>query len=181
MDAHEPTADPAGPLFETARLAVHALGDEHLDALCAVYGDADAMRYVDDGEPLDRAGCQEWIRVTRGNVSRRGYGMSAVVRRDTGEVAGFCGLVHPGGQPEAELKYAFHRDHRGRGLATEAARGLLAWGARRFGLSEVIATVAPGNAASLAVLGRLGMRHVSTRRNDDGSLTEVHVWRVADA
>jgi ribosomal-protein-alanine N-acetyltransferase len=58
----------------------------------------------------------------------------ALVHRVGGGAVGFCGLVHLGGQPEAEIKYALRRDQRGRGLATEAAIGLIAFGARRFGL-----------------------------------------------
>jgi hypothetical protein len=46
--------------------------------------------------------------------------MFALVERETGAVVGFCGLVHPQQQVEAELKYAFLRSAWGRGLATEA-------------------------------------------------------------
>ena len=159
-------------LFETARLRVLALGDEHVDAMVDVYGDRDAMRHVDDGEPLDRATCVEWVAVTRRNVEARGYGMCALV--EGARVVGFMGLVHPGGQDEAELKYALRRADWGRGLATEAGAGMLAWGARAHGLREVIATVAPSNAASQRVLAKLGM----TRGDDRADGTRVFYWNA---
>jgi len=56
-------------LFETPRLQVRRLEDADLDALLAVYGDAEAMRWVGDGRPLDRARCEEWLAVTRRNVN----------------------------------------------------------------------------------------------------------------
>jgi RimJ/RimL family protein N-acetyltransferase len=91
---------------------------------------------------------------------------------------GFCGLVHPGGQPEPEIKYAFLRPHWGKGLATEAVSALIAYGAGCHGLRHIIATVAPGNAASQRVLQKAGMRPGATRDNGDGSITLVYEWNA---
>jgi RimJ/RimL family protein N-acetyltransferase len=82
--------------------------------------------------------------------------MLAMVQRESGAVVGFAGLVPPGGQPEAEIKYALHRSHWGKGFATEAAAALLAYGASQFGLAENIATTAPENKASHRVLLKAG-------------------------
>jgi RimJ/RimL family protein N-acetyltransferase len=147
----------------------------------AVYGDAEAMRWVGDGEPLDRAGCGEWVDVTLRNYERRGYGMFAILDRSSEDVIGFCGLVHPGGQPEAEIKYALRRDAWGRGIATEAVAALLRHGARAHGLRRVIATVAPDNAASQRVLLKAGMAQDALRRNDDGTFTQLYSWEAPAA
>ena len=163
-------------LFETERLVVRRLARADLDALLAVYGDAGAMRWVGDGSPLSRDDALRWLDVTAHNVATRGYGMCALVERDHGDVVGFAGLVHPGGQAEAEIKYALARAHWGRGLATEAARGMLAWGARRFGLQHVIATTAPANQASHRVLRKAGMSDGALRDNGDGSFTQRFEW-----
>lgn len=71
---------------------------------------------------------------------------------------GFCGLVHPNGQAEAELKYAFHRTAWGRGLGREVAAGMLAYGLQALHLPSVIATVETKHAASRRVLEAIGMR-----------------------
>ena len=168
-------------LFETDRLLVRKLTADDVDVMFEVYGDADAMRWVDDGQPIPRADCDRWVEVTERNYASRGYGMSVLVLRETGAVIGFCGLVHPGGQPEVEIKYALLRAHWGRGLATEAVRGTLAYGARTFGMTEVIATVAPGNLASQRVLRKAGMTPRETRLDDDGTPTDVLVWRATAA
>jgi RimJ/RimL family protein N-acetyltransferase len=132
---------------------------------------------VGDGQPLGRDDCVRWVEVTQRNYATRGYGMSAVeLLEQQGAVIGFCGLVHPGGQPEAEIKYALLRQHWGSGYASEVAAALLAYGARQFGLSEIIATAAPDNLASHRVLQKAGMRQASVRRNDDGTCTLVFVW-----
>ncbi len=163
-------------LFRTERLLVRWITSADVDAMCVVYGDDEGMRWVGDGGALDREGCIEWVAVTERNYATRGYGMSALVLQDTGAVVGFCGVVHPGGQPEAEIKYALARDHWGQGLATEAVRGMLAYAAERLGLERVIATVAPGNTASQRVLAKVGMTAGPIVVNDDGSRTMTFTW-----
>lgn len=160
-------------LFQTERLDVRRLDAADVDALLAVYGDQDAMKWVGDGNPLDRSMCERWVDVTERNYATRGYGMSAVELRSTGEVIGFCGLVHPDGTPIAELKYAFLRPHWGHGYATETARAMLEYGAREFGLSEILATAYSENLASHRVLQKAGMKEARRVLEDDGSTTCV--------
>lgn len=164
-------------LFQTRRLTVRLLDALDEDAMLAVYGDADAMRWVGDGQPLDRVTCQRWIAVTLNNYATRGYGMCAVVLRATGRVAGFAGLVHPGQQRLPEIKYAFRREHWGQGLASELVVGMLADGRDRLGLGEIIATVAPANTASQRVLAKAGMHALPSRLIDDGSTSLVFSTR----
>ena len=67
-----------GVLFETERVRVRRLGPADLEAMLAVYGDAEAMRWVDDGQPIGDEEARRWIEVTASNYRTRGYGMSAV-------------------------------------------------------------------------------------------------------
>ena len=164
-------------LYLTERLRVRQIESTDVNAMHAVYGDADAMRWVGDGSPLAREQCEEWVVITQRNYALRGYGMSALVARNSGEVIGFCGLVHPGGQPEVEIKYALRREFWGVGLATEAAAGMLAYGATVFGITRVIATTAPDNTASHRVLSKAGMQRAQLRRNEDGSFTQYFAWQ----
>lgn len=174
---HPPS--PPQVVFETDRLIARRIGPADALAMHAVYGDAEAMRWVDDGQPLDLAGCEHWVEVTLRNYALRGYGMFALVDRGSGDAIGFCGLVHPGGQPEVELKYAFRRDTWGRGLASEAAAAMLQFASAAFGIGRVIATTAPENLASHRVLLKAGMRRGELRRNEDGSFTQLFAWEAA--
>jgi ribosomal-protein-alanine N-acetyltransferase len=167
----------APAVFESPRLVGRRLEPEDREAMLAVYGDAAAMRWVGDGTPLTPEECDRWLTVTADNYRQRGYGMFALVERATGAVVGFAGLVHPGGQAEAEIKYALLRSVWGRGYATEAARALLDYGAAAHGLEEIIATVAPDNHASQRVLARAGMRRGALRQDQDGSRTQLFHWR----
>ena len=165
-------------VLETRRLVLRRIDTADVDALLAVYGDADAMRWVDDGEPITRPECERWVEVTANNYATRGYGMFAVELRPAGPLIGFCGLVHPGGQEVAEVKYALARAHWGRGYATEAVTAILRYGAEEHRLGEVIATVAPENGASQRVLAKAGMRSSEPRQDADGSWTWVYRWEA---
>lgn len=168
------------PEFQTARLLVRRWRDSDLPALLAVYGDADAMRWVGDGRAITHEECVQWLGVTRRNYEKRGYGMFAIEERSAPGVVGFCGIVHPGDQPEPEIKYALRRSHWGRGLATEAVSALIAYGARTHGLAFIIATTAPDNVASHRVLLKAGMQRAELRANDDGTHTQLFHWRPGE-
>jgi RimJ/RimL family protein N-acetyltransferase len=88
-------------------------------------------------------------------------------RRLIGQI-GFHGAPGRNGLGAAdaiELGYSVDEPFRGRGYATEAARAMIAW-ARARGIRRVLALVAPGNAASLAVVRKLGMREVTVVVDD---------------
>ena len=164
------------PEFQTERLLVRRWVDSDLEALVAVYGDADAMRWVGEGRPITREQCVLWLAVTRTNYGKRGYGMFAVEQLAEPGVIGFCGIVHPGGQVEPEVKYAFLRACWGRGFATEAASGLIAYANRVHGLAFLMATAAPSNIASHKVLLKAGMQRAELRTNPDGTQTQLFQW-----
>ena len=165
-------------VFNTERLVVRRWREDDLPLLISVYTDRDAMRWVADGNPISNEACSRWMEVTQNNYATRGYGMFAVETKSEAKVIGFCGLVHPGGQEDAEIKYAYLRSHWGQGFATEAAHGMLRYGTRCHGLGRILATTAPENTASHNVLVKAGMQRGLTRTNDDGSFTQLFVWQA---
>ncbi|UTH75941.1 GNAT family N-acetyltransferase [Chromobacterium sp. IIBBL 290-4] len=169
---------PPDQIFRTERLAVRRWRDADMDALSAVCGDAQTMRWVGDGQTLARADCRRWLEATRRHYAARGYGMFAVEDGLSGELLGFCGLTHPDGQAEPELKYAFLPAHWGRGLASEAAAAMIAHAAAQWGLRHIIATVAEAHPASQRVLLKAGMALGESRREADGSRTLRFHWRA---
>jgi [ribosomal protein S5]-alanine N-acetyltransferase len=72
----------------------------------------------------------------------------------------------------AELAFNLGRDSWGRGYATEAARAAVGFGFARLSLNRIEATCMPANAASRAVLLKIGMSSEGTmrqsRRRHDG-------------
>jgi RimJ/RimL family protein N-acetyltransferase len=90
------------------------------------------------------------------------FGAWAVFERPTGVPAGTVLLKQlPDGGGEIEIGWHLHPDSWGRGLATEAARALLARGFA-LGLAEIWAVTDPDNQRSVRVCKKLGMRLLGT-------------------
>lgn len=101
------------------------------------------------------------------------YGDRAMVLKETGMLIGSVGLVPclaPFGQlpsfggvegskfsPEVGLFYAVLPEHRGRGLASEAAAAMARFSFASLNLRRIVATTEYNNAPSVAVMRRIGM------------------------
>ncbi|MFI7026667.1 GNAT family N-acetyltransferase [Micromonospora sp. NPDC049900] len=69
------------------------------------------------------------------------------------------------GHQAAKLGYAINADHWGHGYATDAARTIIGYGFQELRLHRVTAAIGPDNAASIAVVKRLGMQYEGRLRD----------------
>lgn len=69
------------------------------------------------------------------------------------------------GHQAAKLGYAIHADHWGHGYAADAARTIISFGFHTLGLHRITAAIGPDNAASIAVVKRLGMTYEGRLRD----------------
>jgi RimJ/RimL family protein N-acetyltransferase len=96
---------------------------------------------------------------------------------DGGTVAGRIGCHEGPREGTVEIGYAVAPEHRGRGVATAMVREFLDWLAAR-GVRTVRASVSPDNAASRALLDRLGFVEVGSHLDDEDGLElelELHI------
>jgi RimJ/RimL family protein N-acetyltransferase len=84
--------------------------------------------------------------------------------------AGFHGP--PDDKGMAEIGYTIFEPYRGQGYATEAARRLMEFAAE-LGVKTLRASVAPGNAPSLAVVKKLGLERVGEQIDEIDGLEYV--------
>lgn len=92
------------------------------------------------------------------SYARFGFGLNAMELKDSGSVAGLCGLLRRDTHPDVEIGFALLPCARHKGLALEAAAATLAWGFNGLGLSRIVALTAPHNRASMRILERIGLR-----------------------
>ena len=118
--------------------------------MLAVHGDAERTR--------------ERVRDLIEHQERHGFSKWGVKERASGVLVGDCGMQLLEGGPDVELGYHFRPSVWGRGYATEAAGACLAEAFTKLGIDRVIAIVEPGNAASVRVLEKIGMRPAGERR-----------------
>ena len=109
----------------------------------------------------------------------------AIIRTDPDGTTRFVGSAGFHAPPDAEWRvevgYRVEPRYRGQGVATEVVRALLDWAAREHGIERFRAAVAPGNAASLAIISRLGFRQTGVQIDDiDGEelVFELDDWTV---
>lgn len=86
-----------------------------------------------------------------------GHSLYLVERLADGAPIGLSGLVKRDTLEHVDIGYAFLPEYRGCGYAFEAGQAVVRLAAR-LGIRRLAAIVAPGNAASIALLQRLGLR-----------------------
>lgn len=138
-------------IAETERLLLRELCMEDLAALCALpLTEAERELLGPQAAGLFEESClRSYIEY---QYSFFGYGIWAVLRRDTGALAGLCGFS-PGEPPE--LGYCIGRDYRRLGYATEACRAAFRYAEQELGFTEVGVRIRRDNTASLAFYEKL--------------------------
>lgn len=108
--------------------------------------------------PYSREEVDEWIGRQIGRYAM-GAGLLGVVLRDSGTLIGDCGLVwqEVEGVQEPEIGYHVHREHQGRGYATEAARAVRDYAFGTLACDHVISMIRPENLASRRVAEKNGL------------------------
>jgi RimJ/RimL family protein N-acetyltransferase len=140
----------------TERLLIRAFTADDRQAVTALYGDPEVMRYIPYGA-LDEDGIARVLAKYARVDARYGFTYWAVVDRATSRFLGDVGFgVYATGEPE--LGYSLARAEWGHGYASEAAAACIEAAFRHLGAPRVVALVDAENTASLRVADRIGMR-----------------------
>jgi RimJ/RimL family protein N-acetyltransferase len=153
----------------TRRLTLLPLAPHYAEEMAVVLGDPALHRYI-GGAPL---GVEElrarYVRLAAGSGQADVAWCNWVVRLDAEDrLAGTVQATVTGAR--AEVAWVVGAAWQGRGIATEAARGMVGW-LRAAGVSTVVAHVHPDHGASAAVAAAVGL--VATREWQDGEVR----WR----
>jgi ribosomal-protein-alanine N-acetyltransferase len=144
-------------VLETPRLLLREFTPGDVDALESILGDPVAMQYYP--APFSRAEIEEWVRRNRARYRDCGFGLWAMVLKDSGELIGDCGCFvrELDAKFEFEMGWHVHHDLWGRGYATEAARCCIGYAFEILGAERVIAIVRPENLSSCRVAEKNGL------------------------
>ena len=143
-------------LLSTERLVLRpVMADDHA-AVLAHWTQPDVRRFLFDGAALSGVEVAETIDESIGDFAARGFGVWLIELGSATGLIGTAGL-RPLGSSGLEIFYSLAPGAWGHGYATEAARAVVEYGLGPLGLPEVLAEVDEGNAASVAVVKRLGM------------------------
>lgn len=119
-----------------------------------------------------------------------GHGFWMVVRKEDGEVLGFCGIKRVDAQGtdltgQHEIGWRLREDSWGKGYAKEAAAASLDYAFSTLEAPDVVAFTVAGNSASWGLMERLGMTRRPDLDFDDPrfgpDLNPTIVYRIAQA
>ncbi len=175
---------------QTERLCLVPMGVDILQALAE--GDTSRAATLLDctmgsefGVPADLARIR--LEQLSADATLSDWLLRAMIRSSDRAMIGYIGFhTAPGADylvefaPDGvEIGYTVYEPFRRCGYAYEAASALMAWAHRCHGVNEVIASVSPENAASLAVLQKLGrewrLQHVGGYDDPQDGYEDVYV------
>jgi len=146
--------------LETARLILRHFTDADLVPFMAYRNDPDVARYQ-GWEGISEAEAHAFIaeqKLVQPGVPGQWFQI-AIALKETGVLAGDCALkIDEHDERQAEIGYTLARAYQGKGIASEGVSRILDYTFRTLELHRVIAITDCENAASIALLERLGMR-----------------------
>jgi len=153
------------PTLDGARLRLRWLEERDVDALCRIFSDAQVTRYWSSPPLKDRAAAEELLAEIGDYFAARTLYQWGVARIEDDEVIGTCTLASLSVEHRrAEIGCALARDSWRQGIMTEAMPLLLDFAFEKLQLHRLDGEADPRNAASLALLERLGFSREGYQR-----------------
>lgn len=149
-------------ILETERLYLREMSQSDFKSLCKILQDKKTM-YAYEGAFNDTE-VQEWLDKQISRYEKFGFGLWAVILKETDEMIGQCGLsMQPWKDREVlEVGYLFQRQYWHNGYAIEAANACKEYAFEVLDASEVCSIIRDTNTASRNVAIRNGMSVVDS-------------------
>ena len=146
-----------GTILETERLILRQISGHDSPALAAYLSDPETMLHYP--KPFEPADVDRLIARVAQTYHDYGFGLYAVLLRQSGELIGDCGFIiqEVNGQMETELGYHFARQHWNQGFATEAAAACRDHAFGVLKLNRLISLIRPVNLQSRRVAEKVGL------------------------
>ena len=154
-------------LLATERLTLRRLERRDAAVISAYRSHPEVARYQSWQAPYPVQSAEALVHEMEGRrLDQPGWTQIGIELRATGQLVGDVAFENRDAS-EAAVGYSLAPAHWGHGYATEAVGAVVAHGLDVIGYDLVVAEVAPENAASIAVLGRLGFAREGTLADGD--------------
>jgi RimJ/RimL family protein N-acetyltransferase len=151
------------PRLETERLVLRGHRAADFAECSSMWGDPEVTRFIGGRAfPQDEV----WTKLLRyvGHWSLMGFGFWVLEDKKNGRFVGEVGFadfkrdIEPSLEGAPEIGWVLAPWAHGRGLATEAVRAALDWGATRLPSKRTVCLISPENLASIRVAEKCGYR-----------------------
>lgn len=160
------------PDLETDRLSLRALNSNDYPVYRDFYADADASAAY--GGPMTPGLAWRRLALDIGHWALRGYGMWAVVDRQTDQMVGGCGLFWPEDYPRSELTWWIVPSARRKGFALEASKAVINFGYDQLKWKLVETHMNDENTAARMLAEKLGGKVIIREQFPDGLSRDVY-------
>lgn len=144
-------------ILETERLYLREMNQGDFSSLCKILQDKDVMYAYEHA--FDDIEAQEWLDKQFKRYNQYGFGLWAVILKETGEMIGQCGLTMQdcNNRQVLEVGYLFQKAFWHMGYASEAAIACKKYAFEVLHADEVFSIIRDTNTASQNVAKRNGM------------------------
>ncbi|MGE5403434.1 MAG: GNAT family N-acetyltransferase [Candidatus Saccharibacteria bacterium] len=144
-------------IYETERLYTREMSTEDIPALSKILQDPEVMTAYEHA--FSDWETHEWLNKQLSRYKQFGFGLWAVILKETDEMIGQCGLTIKDFKDKQvyEIGYLFQKQYWHKGYATEAAEGSKQYAFNVLKVDEVYSIIRETNLASMNVAIRNGM------------------------
>ncbi|MCZ4273242.1 GNAT family N-acetyltransferase [Maritalea porphyrae] len=173
MENTQPSSPIKTYALETQRLVLRPFSTADTHRIVQIFADPRVSKWVDDGTPLSEDQAKRWIAASFASVEKNGTSAGAIIEKNTGQMIGWGGIVHPQGT-SPEIIYGLEYAAWGNGYAKEIATAIVKNGLGILKINRLRATVDPENIASIKILRSLGFQLISSGLDENGLPTDVY-------
>ena len=161
-------------ITETKRLIIREMNLDDFESLKKVLSDPINMQYYP--KPYDDNGVLRWINWCMNSYKENGFGLWAVVLKETGEMIGDCGISiqNIDNELKPEIGYHLRLDYHKMGLGHEMTSAIKDYFFLRFNYDEVYSYMNINNLPSEKTAIKNGMRFIKTFESDKGEIDKVY-------
>ena len=161
-------------VMETERLILREYTQEDFDGLYEILSDSENMQHYP--KPYDAKGTQRWLDWSMDNYRKYGFGLWALVLKETGEFIGDCGLTiqNIDGNLLPEIGYHIHKKHWRRGYGSEAARRVRDWAFEHTDYDCLYSYMKYTNVASYSTARAAGLHKIKEYPDPEDEILYVY-------
>lgn len=161
-------------ITETERLILREYTEDDFEPLFSILSDAETM--ANYPEPFDRDKVRLWIEQNQRRYVSYGYGLWAVVMKETDELIGDCGLTiqNIDGVLLPEIGYHINKQYWRRGYGSEAAAAVRDWAFENTDHGRLYSYMRSTNIASYSTAESNGMKRVKEYESETNGTVYVY-------
>ena len=149
-------------MLETERLIHRKFTMDDLDKLIELRSDSEVNKYLGGTRMQNPEAIATRLQFYIDCYDKFGFGSTAMIWKETGEMIGWGGLMPLEDTGEIEVGYGMIKEFWGKGVGLETALGWLDYGFNQAGLERIVAIAQPENVGSWRIMEKCGMRYENT-------------------